>query len=188
MWFPLICSLKIVRKRNAVKIEDTDDAARSATDDYNAIIVEAAEQDLKQTPTSSSLVLINMLASRMDAVDVFMPAALRVLRKSELYSMCVHFEPQELPRELAQDLETVPPQHMLRACNQAFCLVEATAGGEIQRIGTEDFKLVTKGVKDALASNAAQPAPDVYTRRSVQWTPFKISSSILREVPSPNTI
>ena len=163
LWFPLICSLKIVRKRNAVKTEDPEGSAGSATDQYDAIIVEASEQDLKQTPTTSSLVLINMLASRMGAVDVFMPAALHMLRKSELYSMCVQFEPQELPHDLSLDLNSLPPQHLLCACNQAFCLVQATSGGEVQKIGTEGFKLITRGVKDVLTSSAAQPAPGVYT-------------------------
>ena len=109
-------------------------AERSATDDFDAIIVEAAEQDVKQTPTSSSLALIILLASRMDAADVFIPAALHMIQKSELYSMCVHFEPQELVGNLSQDLQPLPPHHLLRACNQAFCFVEATAGGELQKI------------------------------------------------------
>ena len=77
--------------------------------------------------------------------------------------MCVHFKPQELPGDLSQDLQPLPPHHLLRPCNQAFCLVQATAGGEIQKIGDEGFKLITKGVKDALPSSAAQPASDVYT-------------------------
>ena len=163
LWFPLICSLKIVRKRNAVKTEDSESAGGYATGQYDAIIVEASEQDLKQTPTTSSLALIDMLASRMDAVDVFMPAALHMLRKSELYSMCVQFEPQELPHNLSLDLNSVPPLNLLRVCNQAFCLVQATSGGEIHKIGREGFKLITTGVKDALTSSAAQPAPGVYT-------------------------
>ena len=61
LWFPLICSLKIVRKRNAVKTGDSESAGGYATGQYDAIIVDASEQDLKQTPTTSSLVLINML-------------------------------------------------------------------------------------------------------------------------------
>ena len=163
LWFPLICSLKIARKRNVAKIEDPDEAARSATDDFDAIIVQAGEQDLKQTPTSSSLVLLHMMASRMDTADVFMPASLHMLQKSDVYSMCVHFEPQQLPGDLSQDLQPLPSCDLLRACNQAFCLVQATAGGETQRIGDEGFKLITKGVKDALPSSAAQSAPDDYT-------------------------
>ena len=99
----------------------------------------------------------------MDAVYVFMPAALHMLRKSELYSMCVQFEPQELPHNLSLDLNSVPPPNLLRVCNQAFCLVQATSGGEIQKIGSEGFKLITRGVKDALTRGAAQLAPGVYT-------------------------
>ena len=112
-----------------MKTEDPEGAGGHATDQYDAIIVEASEQDLKQTPTTLSLVLICMLALRMDAVDVFMPAALHMLRKSELYSMCVQFEPQELPHNLSLDLNSVPPPNLLRLCNQAFCFVQATSGG-----------------------------------------------------------
>ena len=131
LWFPLICSLKIVRRRSVAQpAGDPEGPAGRATGDYDGTAVEAAEQDLKQTPTSSSLVLINMLASRMDAVDVFMPAALHMLRKSELYSMCVQFEPQELPHDMSLDLTPLPPQPLLRACNKVFCLVQATSGGK----------------------------------------------------------
>ena len=164
LWFPLICSLKIVRRRSVAQpAGHPEPPGGRATGDYDGIIVEAAEQDLKQTPTSSSLVLINMLASRMDAVDVFMPAALHMLRKSELYSMCVQFEPQELPHDMSRDLTPLPPQPLLRACNKVFCLVQATSGGEVLKIGSEGFKLITKGVSDVLTSSAAQPAPGVYT-------------------------
>ena len=54
LWFPLICSLKIVRKRNAVKTEEPEGAGGYVTGQYDAIIVEASKQDLKQTPTTSS--------------------------------------------------------------------------------------------------------------------------------------
>ena len=146
-----------------MKTEDPESAGGYATGQYDAIIVEASEQDLKQTPTTSSLALIDMLASRMDAVDVFMPAALHMLRKSELYSMCVQFELQELPNNLSLDLNSVPPPNLLRVCNQALCVVQDTSGGEIHKIGREGFKLITTGVKDALTSSAAQLAPGVYT-------------------------
>ena len=63
-----------------MKTEDPEGAGGYATDQYDSIIVEVSKQDPKQTPTTSSLVLINMLASRMDAVDVFMPAVLHMLR------------------------------------------------------------------------------------------------------------
>ena len=51
LWFPLICSLKIIRQRNVVKTIDPEGAGGYATDQYDAVIVEASKQDLKQTPT-----------------------------------------------------------------------------------------------------------------------------------------
>ena len=65
--------------------------------------VAAAEQDLKQAPTSASFSLVNMLASRIDSIDVFLPAALHMLQKSDLYSMRVRFDPQELPHGVFED-------------------------------------------------------------------------------------
>ena len=136
--------------------------------DYDAIIVEAAEQDLKQTPTSSSLVLIDLLAARMDAVDVFLPAALHMLEKSQLYSLSVRFEAQKLPDALLNDplrpvYEHAPPEKMLRPCTQAFCIVQATNKGECHDIGNGGFKVINKGVRDALFDSAAQPDPVSYT-------------------------
>ena len=50
LWFPLLCSLKIVKKRNAVKTEDPEGAGGYATDHCDAIIAEASEQDLSKHP------------------------------------------------------------------------------------------------------------------------------------------
>ena len=181
LWFPLICSLKIVRKRNAANDGAYKGTSQASAEqpasveqhaeqvhDYDAIIVEAAEQDLKQTPTSSSLVLIDLLAARMDAVDVFLPAALHMLEKSQLYSLSVRFEAQKLPDALLNDplrpvYEHAPPEKMLRPCTQAFCIVQATNKGECHDIGNGGFKVINKGVRDALFDRTAQPDPVSYT-------------------------
>ena len=68
LWFPLVSSLKIVRKRSSA------DAANGAA--FDAVIVDACEQDLKQVPTMSSTLLIDVLAARMDDGGVFLPGAL----------------------------------------------------------------------------------------------------------------
>ena len=86
-----------------------------------------------------------------------------MLRKSKLYSMCVQFEPQELPHDMSLDLTPLPSQPLLRACNKVFCLVQVTSGGEVLKIGSEGFKLITKGVRDVVTSSVAQPASGVYT-------------------------
>ena len=79
------------------------------------MVIQAAAQDLTQTPTTASLLLLNMLASRINTVDVFLPGALHMITKSELYSMCIHYAAQELPEELSQDLVAASPQSLTRA-------------------------------------------------------------------------
>ena len=99
--------MKIIRKRNAAHLpasaqsisagqpDGQHNASQSISGaDYDAIIVQAAEQDLTQTPTTASLLLLNMLASRTDTVDVFLPGALHMITESELYSMCIHYAAQ----------------------------------------------------------------------------------------------
>ena len=156
LWFPPICSLKILRKRSAAQPAADLASQPENANDYDALIVEATEQDLKQAPTTKSLHLLNMLAARMDAVDVFLPATLQMIRKSPHYSICVHYDAQELHPEIAEDLRRDARQ-LVRSCTQAFALIEATAGGEIQQLGDQGYKLVTKGVKDPFAG-AEQPA------------------------------
>ena len=76
--------------------------------------------------------------------------------------MCIHYAAQKLPEELSQDLAAASPQSLTRACAQTFCLVEASAGGEVAKIGDDGFKLTTRGVKDPFQSCVAQPAENLH--------------------------
>ena len=156
LWFPVVCSLKIVRKRTEVKpgTAVTSSAGQPAyTHEFDSYIVDASEQDLTEPPTQESLRLIDMLASKLDSVDVFLPAALHMIRKSVHYSMVVHYAPQDLVEELSRDMATAPSPDVCppRACFQAFALVEATTKSEMVELGTAGYKLITQGVKDVLA-------------------------------------
>ena len=156
LWFPLVCSLKILRKRTDVKPGTAVDGSagqHAYTHEFDSYIVEASQQDLTEAPTKESLPLLDMLASRMDSVDVFLPAALHMIHKSVHYSMAVHYTPQDLVEELSRDMApaTSPEASLTRACSQAFALVEATTGGEMDKLGEDGYKLTTKGVKDVLA-------------------------------------
>ena len=161
LWFPLVSSLKILRKRTNVKpgTAVTSSAGQPAyTHEFDSYIIDAGIQDLTESPTKQSLLLLDMMDSRMDSVGVFLPAALHMIHKSVHYSMVVHYTPQDLVAEISKDL---PPQDALdaslvRPCSQAFALVEATATGEMVKLGDEGYKLVTKGVKDVLSP--ANPA------------------------------
>lgn len=162
LWFPLICSLKVLRKRSANKADtglvgavkpDMVDAVKpDQKSNFDMYIVEAAEQNLKEAPTKESLTFSHLLASTMDSVDVFLPAALHMIRKSVHYSMMVNYVPQNLLPEHAKDLVAHAGGVTLsRACYQAFALVESTSPSELIPIGDEGYKLITKGVKDLLA-------------------------------------
>ena len=105
LWFPPVCSLKIIRKRRGTAVKSS--AAQPAyTHEFDSHIIDAGEQDLAEAPTKESLPLIDMLASRMDSVDVFLPAALHMMRKSVHCSMMVNYVPQDLGEEVSRDLAT----------------------------------------------------------------------------------
>ena len=164
LWFPVVCSLKIVRKRTEVKpgTAVTSSAGQPAyTHEFDSYVADASEQDLTEPPTQESLRLIDMLASKLDSVDVFLPAALHMIRKSVHYSMVVHYAPQDLVEELSRDMATAPSPDVCppRACFQAFALVKATTKSEMVELGTAGYELITKGVKDVLAPHN----PTTYT-------------------------
>ena len=77
--------------------------------------------------------------------------------------MCVLYDPQEMPSFLSEGLKQSAAKYVMRACAQAYCLVEATQGGQMESIGDNGYNLITKGVKDALDTNAAQPGDRVFT-------------------------
>jgi len=109
-----------------------------------------------------SLLLLDMMASKLDSVDVFLPAALHMIHKSVHYSLVVHYAPQDLVEELSKDLDPAqsPGENLTCPCSQAFVLVEVSAPGEEPiPLGNDGYKLVTKGVKDALVPDS----PATYT-------------------------
>ena len=141
LWFPLVSSVKIVRRRN------TD------TFQFDAVIVDAGDQNLKEPPTVASLPLVNMLAARMEDGNVFLPAALNMISKSVHYAMCVHYAKQELVAQLADEsLDPVADtETFMRPCHQVLALVEASQASDMQKIADDGFKLTTAGVRDLLA-------------------------------------
>ena len=145
LWFPLVSSLKIVRKRSSA------DASNGAA--FDAVIVDASEQDLKQVPTMSSTMLIDMLAARIDEGRVFLPGALHMIKKSMHYGMCVQYEQQTLLDELSNDLlpESSEKDKLVRPCSQVFALIEADRASVLHNIGEDGYKLCTSNVRDVLA-------------------------------------
>ena len=145
LWFPLVSSLKIVRKRSSA------DPANGPA--FDAVIVDACEQDLKQVPTMSSTMLIDMLAARIDDGGVFLPGALHMIKKSMDYGMCVQYEQQALLDELSEDLlpDSSGKVKLVRQCSQVFALIEADRASVLHNIGEDGYKLCTGSVRDVLA-------------------------------------
>ena len=164
LWFPILCSLKLIRKCTDVK-PDTAVASSAGQPAYlhefDSHIVDASEQSLTEPPTMESLLLIDLLASKLDSVDTFLPAALHMILKSVHYSMVVNYAPQDLVTELSQELAPAPSPDttLARACFQAFALVEATTKSEMVDLDGQGYKLITEGVKDVLAPDS----PTTYT-------------------------
>ena len=164
LWFPILCSLKLIRKCTDVK-PDSGVASSAGQPTYmhefDSHIVDASEQSLTEPPTMESLFLIDLLASKLDSVDTFLPAALHMIHKSVHYSMVVNYAPQDLVTELSHELAPAPSPDttLARACFQAFALVEATTKSEMVELDGQGYKLITKGVKDALAPDS----PTTYT-------------------------
>jgi hypothetical protein len=155
LWFPLVSSLKILRKRSPVKpgtAVESSAGQPAYTHEFDSRIVEATPQVLTEVPTIASLPLIEMLAADTDAVDVFVPACLYMIQKSVHYSLIVKYARQDLVGDLSTKNETEPTQNasLARPCSQAFALVEATAAGKMEQLGVDGFKLTTT-VKDVLA-------------------------------------
>ena len=156
LWFPMICSIKILRKRK--NLTSAGSAAQPPhTLEFDSHIVEAVAQDLTEVPTKQSIPLGDMLASRMDAVEVFLPAALHMVQKSVHYSMTVHYAPQELLVDFSSTGESnpTPTTTLIRQCSQVFALVEATTPSQLDTVGADGYKLTTSNVKDLLVDSVA---------------------------------
>ena len=119
---------------------------------------------LTEPPTKASLSLLDFLAAcdSSDAVDVFLPVTLAMLRKSENYAMIADYSPQEIANQSQTNSAEQPaaanaPQHgtMPRPCSLAFAVVVATTKTKITKLDDDGLKLTNHGVKDVMGD-----APD----------------------------
>ena len=123
---------------------------------FDCYIVDAAEQDMQEIPSTISIKLLPMLGHSADNV---LPAMLVMIRKSEHYTMAVQYISQQVPPELSQVASrTRPGVTMLRPCGRAIALVLSTKRSKPLPAGAGGYKLVTDDVTDLLhADSAAQP-------------------------------
>ena len=143
LWFPQIASVKIARRVRALGTPKTSEAALDSlssgaahgsgeVEEVDAIIVEAAAQELGEAPTQQSRALLPALNLCGPEVDRVFPAHLSSVEKSPQYSLVVRIGTVKHP------------------CAQALGLVVSKQKTRMEQLG-EGFRMVTEGVVDALS-------------------------------------
>ena len=117
---------------NAKATEASDSAAQP---DPQCYIVEAMEQPLVDTPSKSSLILLNLLKHTKVNTDVCVPAAASIVHKEPHYGLSVKYVVDQAPVQ--------------KTCISALVLVEATVVSKLDRVN-EGFMMTTEKVRDAL--------------------------------------
>ena len=163
MWFPQMASVKIIRQlKTATAARERDEQPPVQVD---VRIVDAAWQNLAESPTEASARLLPLLNTENTTSDVVMPAALHMLRKSPHYTLAVESIVPDIPESLKASFVNVPPATTLfRPCSQVLALVEASEPSSLQEAGTGGYKITTNNVKDLLH--------DANDARGVQLTSF----------------
>ena len=116
--------------------------------------MDAACQNLAESPTEESARLLHFLNAENTTSDVVMPAALHMLRKSPHYTLAVENSVPDIPENLKACFVNVPSATTLfRPCSQVLALVEASKPSNLQQAGTGGYKITTDNVKDLLHDN-----------------------------------
>ena len=171
LWFPQIASVKIARRVRALGTPNTQGAALSSlsqgaargsgeVDGVDAIIVEAAAQELGEAPTQQSRALLPALNLCGPEVDRVFPARLSNIKKSPRYSLVVRIDDVKHP------------------CAQALGLVVSKQKTRMEQLG-EGFRMVTEGVVDALSP---EDRPSRLSR-SAAWPTHQAFASTLPGQP-----
>ena len=143
LWFPQIASLNIARrvcapstpKSSAAALDSLSSGAARDTHslgEVDAIIVEAAAQELGEAPTQQSRALLPALNLCGPEVDRVFPSHLSSVEKSPQYSLVVRIGALKHP------------------CAQALGLVVSKQKTRMEKLG-EGYRMVTEGVVDALS-------------------------------------
>lgn len=141
--FPFFCTVKIMRRPSPVKPDEPE-----SRNNFDCFIVDAASQDMLQTPSARSTQLLSMLSESSDNI---LPARLDMLRKSDHYSLAVEYMTQEVPSKLTTAaVKTKQGVAVTRTCARTFLLVYSTKRSTAQESGANGLKLVTEGVVDDL--------------------------------------
>lgn len=153
---PFFSSIKMLRKPSKPSAEQPGGTDNEKN--FDCYIVDAAEQNMKEMPSTISVKLLPMLTASPDSA---LPATLSMIRKSEHYSLAVHYITQNVPEELVK-FASKPNAGltMLRACSRVLVLVASCKRSQVLPLGSNGHKLVTPNVVDLLhIDSAEQPGP-----------------------------
>jgi len=121
-------------------------------DDFDCFIVDASEQNMTESPSLHSAMLLPLLTASADSV---LPAKLEMIRKSDHYAMAVQYITQVMPPELSNKAsEGVVGVPMLRPCTRVVALVLSTKRSKPSAAGEGGHKLVTDNVTDFLPAGS----------------------------------
>ena len=158
VWFPQMASVKILRRLKSR-------SAEQLADQVDVRIVDAAWQNLADSPTEASANLLPLLNADNTSTDVVLPAAFHMLRKSPHYTLAVESAVPAIPESLKSSFVGIAPTGtVFRPCTQVLALVESSEPSCLQDAGAGGYKIITSNVKDLL-----DEAPDA---RGVQLTSF----------------
>ena len=144
VWFPQMASVKILRRLKS-------SSAVQPADQVEVRIVDAAWQNLDESPTEASARLLPLLNADNTSTDIVLPAALRMLRKSPHYTLAVESKVPPIPVSLQASFVDVPSATTsFRPCTQVLALVESSEPSHLQEAGAGGYKITTSHVKDLL--------------------------------------
>ena len=119
--------LRRVKSGSAAKPSEQQDgiSAEQPVDQLDGRIVDAAWQDLAESPTEDSARLLSLLNTDNDSTDIVMPVALNMISKSTHYTLAVDSTLPPVSGDLTASLVDVPEgSNIFRPCTQVLGLVE----------------------------------------------------------------
>ena len=163
MWFPQVASVKILRALKSSSAaqpagQQNESEFHGLVDQVDVRIVEAAPQDLQESPTEESARLLPLLNADMNSTDIVMPAALYMLRKSVHYTLAVESVVPPIPDNWEASFMDVPAAAaVIRPCSQVLALVASSEPSDLQPASDGGFKIITSNVKDLLDDSPESP-------------------------------
>ena len=126
-------------------------SAEQPVDQLDVRIVDAAWQDLAESPTEDSARLLSLLNTDNDSTDIVMPVALNMLCKSAHYTLAVEIVVPPIPKSLQASFVDVPSATTsFRSCTQVLALVESSEPSHLQEAGARSYKITTSHVENLL--------------------------------------